>query len=151
MRTNSRVCVEVDHIVDRFNWTTVVVNGRYEELTRSPAYKAARERACLLFKNRPDWWYPAAGKLVSNDTRARHLSGADRCHQRPSGRTGPRQAHPLEGFGCGDQSAPLVESRTPPAPKAAGAEVEQLISCQRHAPRSDWNRRHCALARARLP
>jgi hypothetical protein len=69
MRTNPLVCVEVDHIIDRFNWTTVVVEGRYEELTRSPACKTARERACQLFEKRPDWWYPAAGKLGANDTR----------------------------------------------------------------------------------
>ena len=62
MRTNPRVCVEIDDIVDRFNWTTVVVRGRYEELTKAPAHAAARKRAYLLFENRPDWWYPAAGK-----------------------------------------------------------------------------------------
>ena len=43
MRTNPRVCVEFDEIVDRFNWTTVVVKGRYEELTKSPAHQAAPE------------------------------------------------------------------------------------------------------------
>jgi nitroimidazol reductase NimA-like FMN-containing flavoprotein (pyridoxamine 5'-phosphate oxidase superfamily) len=69
MRTNPRVCVEVDEIVDRFNWTTVVVKGRYEELTKSPAHQAARKRAYLLFENRPDWWYPAAGKTRSADVR----------------------------------------------------------------------------------
>jgi uncharacterized protein len=69
MRANPRVCVEVDDIVDRFNWTTVVVKGRFEELTRTPAHEAARKRACLLFQNRPDWWYPAAGKLRAGDTR----------------------------------------------------------------------------------
>ena len=62
MRTNPRVCVEVDDIGDQFNWTTVVVEGLYEELTKSPAHEAARKRACELFENRPDWWYPAAGK-----------------------------------------------------------------------------------------
>jgi uncharacterized protein len=66
MRTNPLVCVEIDEIVDRFNWTTVVVTGRYEELTKSPAHQAARKRAYLLFENRPDWWYPAAGKTRSS-------------------------------------------------------------------------------------
>jgi uncharacterized protein len=37
MRTNPRVCVEVDDILDQFNWTTVVVEGRYEELTSARA------------------------------------------------------------------------------------------------------------------
>jgi nitroimidazol reductase NimA-like FMN-containing flavoprotein (pyridoxamine 5'-phosphate oxidase superfamily) len=69
MRTNPRVCVEVDDIIDQFNWTTVLVNGRYEELTRAAAFKSARERAGRLFEKRPDWWYPAAAKLSSKDTR----------------------------------------------------------------------------------
>jgi nitroimidazol reductase NimA-like FMN-containing flavoprotein (pyridoxamine 5'-phosphate oxidase superfamily) len=62
MRTNPRVCVEIDDIIDQFNWTTVVVEGRYEELTKTPAHAATRKRAYQLFANRPDWWYPAAGK-----------------------------------------------------------------------------------------
>ena len=69
MRTNPRVCVEVDDIADRFNWTTVVVRGNYEELTKSPAHEAARKRAYLLFENRPDWWYPAAGKTRTSEVR----------------------------------------------------------------------------------
>ncbi len=52
MRTNPRVCVEVDDILDQFNWTTVVVEGRYEELTRAPAHEAARKRAYALFQDR---------------------------------------------------------------------------------------------------
>jgi len=69
MRTNPRVCVEFDEIIDRFNWTTVVVKGRYEELTKSPAHQAARKRAYALFEDRPDWWYPAAGKTRSSEIR----------------------------------------------------------------------------------
>ncbi len=69
MRTNPLVCVEVDDIVDRFNWTTVVVKGKDEELTKAPAHEAARKRAYLLFENRPDWWYPAAGKTRSSEIR----------------------------------------------------------------------------------
>jgi nitroimidazol reductase NimA-like FMN-containing flavoprotein (pyridoxamine 5'-phosphate oxidase superfamily) len=68
MRTNPRVCVEVDDITDQFNWTTVVVEGRYEELTKTPAHEAARKRAYLLFQNRPDWWYPAGGKTQKHRT-----------------------------------------------------------------------------------
>jgi nitroimidazol reductase NimA-like FMN-containing flavoprotein (pyridoxamine 5'-phosphate oxidase superfamily) len=66
MRTNPRVCVEVDDSTDQFNWTTVVVEGRYEELTKAPAHEAATKRAYTLFQNRPDWWYPAAGKTRKN-------------------------------------------------------------------------------------
>jgi hypothetical protein len=61
MRTNPRVCVEVDHIVDQFNWTTVVAEGRYEELTKHSSHEAARKRAYSLLQNRRDWWFPATG------------------------------------------------------------------------------------------
>ena len=64
MRTNPRVCVEVDEIVDQFNWTTVVAEGRYEELTKAPAHEAARKRAYSLLQNRPDWWFPAGAKTT---------------------------------------------------------------------------------------
>jgi nitroimidazol reductase NimA-like FMN-containing flavoprotein (pyridoxamine 5'-phosphate oxidase superfamily) len=69
MRTNPRVCVEVDYILDQFNWTTVVVEGRYEELTKAPAHEAARKRADALFQNRHDWWFPAAAKTASASER----------------------------------------------------------------------------------
>jgi nitroimidazol reductase NimA-like FMN-containing flavoprotein (pyridoxamine 5'-phosphate oxidase superfamily) len=70
MRTNPRVCVEVDEIVDQFNWTTVVVEGRYEELTKTAAHVAARKRAFELFETRRDWWYPAGAKTVSSELRS---------------------------------------------------------------------------------
>ena len=66
MRANPRVCVEVDDITDQFNWTTVVVEGRYEELTKAPAHEAAMKRAYLLFQDRPGWWFPAGGKTQKN-------------------------------------------------------------------------------------
>lgn len=66
MRTNPRVCVEVDDIADQFQWTTVVVLGRYQEL-RTPEHDALKQRAQELFKKRPNWWYPGAGKTPSSD------------------------------------------------------------------------------------
>jgi uncharacterized protein len=65
MRRNPRVCVEVDDIVDRFNWTTVVIAGRYEELKDLDAAAAALDRARDLFEAHPSWWLPAAGRLAS--------------------------------------------------------------------------------------
>jgi nitroimidazol reductase NimA-like FMN-containing flavoprotein (pyridoxamine 5'-phosphate oxidase superfamily) len=67
MRSNPNVCVAVDNIVDQFNWTTVVVFGRYEELRETPEYENLRERAAQLFRQRPEWWLPAAGRLSSAD------------------------------------------------------------------------------------
>ncbi len=62
MRENPRVCVEVDDIDDRFEWTTVLVFGRYEEL-RGEEYSRARDRARGLFEEREQWWLPAAAKV----------------------------------------------------------------------------------------
>jgi uncharacterized protein len=69
MRSNPNVCVEVDQIVDQFDWTTVVVFGRYEELRETPDYEALRDRAARLFRQRPDWWLPAAGRVSVQDPR----------------------------------------------------------------------------------
>jgi hypothetical protein len=52
-------CVEFDGIIDRFNWTTVVVKRHYEELTKRRRTRL-HGNAHALFENRPDWWYPAA-------------------------------------------------------------------------------------------
>lgn len=62
MRTNPKVCVEFSEIHDQFNWTTVVVFGRYEELTHSEADADLRHRARTLFEQRHEWWYPAMQK-----------------------------------------------------------------------------------------
>ena len=60
MRANPHICVEVDEIVDRFHWTTVLVFGQYEEL-RVPA-DHERQHARELFEQRDEWWQPAAAK-----------------------------------------------------------------------------------------
>jgi len=59
MRENPRVCVQVDDIVDRFHWATVVAFGRYEELLHMPSQEDARRRAHELFQRVPEWWQPA--------------------------------------------------------------------------------------------
>jgi nitroimidazol reductase NimA-like FMN-containing flavoprotein (pyridoxamine 5'-phosphate oxidase superfamily) len=66
MRANPRVCVEVDEIADQFNWTSIVVTGRYEELGDSKQDEAARRRAYDLFQERSAWWLPGAGKSTSS-------------------------------------------------------------------------------------
>ena len=35
MRANPKVCIEVDHVADQTNWTTVLAFGRYEEVQDS--------------------------------------------------------------------------------------------------------------------
>ncbi len=63
MRENPLVCVEVEEISDKKHWTTVLIFGRYEELTDSPEDASARRTAQTLFDGRPQWWFPAAAKV----------------------------------------------------------------------------------------
>jgi uncharacterized protein len=60
MRRNPLVCVEVEDVADHLHWTTVVVFGRFEELT-AEGVKAA-DRAYEVLRGRRDWWLPAAAK-----------------------------------------------------------------------------------------
>jgi nitroimidazol reductase NimA-like FMN-containing flavoprotein (pyridoxamine 5'-phosphate oxidase superfamily) len=62
MRENPKVCVEFSEITDRYNWTTVLVFGHFDELTASDADREARLRARTLFEQREEWWYPAMQK-----------------------------------------------------------------------------------------
>ena len=64
MRENPMVCVEVDEVIDQFNWTSVVAFGRYEEMGDSPEDEGARRRAHSFFQQRSAWWLPALGKLT---------------------------------------------------------------------------------------
>jgi uncharacterized protein len=62
MRSNPRVCVEVDDVGDQMHWTTVLAFGRYEEVGDSAPDDIARRRALHLFQRRPNWWLPGTGK-----------------------------------------------------------------------------------------
>lgn len=69
MREHPKVCVDVEDVSDRFQWTTVVVYGRYEELMHTDHSEAFREGARQLFRGRPEWWQPAAMQTTSPDFR----------------------------------------------------------------------------------
>jgi nitroimidazol reductase NimA-like FMN-containing flavoprotein (pyridoxamine 5'-phosphate oxidase superfamily) len=62
MRRNPLVCVEVDEVADTRHWTTVVVFGRFEELSQLDNPEAA-DHAYEVLRARHDWWQPAAGKM----------------------------------------------------------------------------------------
>ena len=59
MRSNPLVCVEVDEVVSRRRWSSVVVLGRYEELPDTPEYGEARLQAERRLKKRALWWQTA--------------------------------------------------------------------------------------------
>lgn len=59
MRINPLVCVEVDEIVNRYDWMSVIVQGRYEELLDTPKWKLERELTHNLLQHEAMWWEPA--------------------------------------------------------------------------------------------
>jgi nitroimidazol reductase NimA-like FMN-containing flavoprotein (pyridoxamine 5'-phosphate oxidase superfamily) len=65
MRENPKVCLEVDDIADKDNWTTVVILGRYSEIHQAPEEAEARRRAQSFFQERKEWWLPAAARVTS--------------------------------------------------------------------------------------
>ena len=58
MRTNPRVCVEVDEVANGQDWATVIVLGTYEEFPDTPANERYRRRAHELLQKQPMWWEP---------------------------------------------------------------------------------------------
>jgi uncharacterized protein len=64
MRANPKVCVEIDEIADKLHWTTVLVFGTYEEIQHSTQPRKAEATALELFRQRSEWWLPAASKVV---------------------------------------------------------------------------------------
>ncbi len=63
MRENPRVCVEVEEVADRYNWTTIVIFGRYNEVADSVEHREIRSRALHLFEHQSRWWLPATAKM----------------------------------------------------------------------------------------
>jgi uncharacterized protein len=55
MRSNPKVCVQVDEIGSRSNWSSVVVTGKYLELCE-PQYSAEREHARERLSRSVHWW-----------------------------------------------------------------------------------------------
>jgi nitroimidazol reductase NimA-like FMN-containing flavoprotein (pyridoxamine 5'-phosphate oxidase superfamily) len=59
MRTNPRVCLEIDERISHNQWLSIIVFGRYEELPDLPKYEAARVKAHELLQQHVMWWEPA--------------------------------------------------------------------------------------------
>jgi nitroimidazol reductase NimA-like FMN-containing flavoprotein (pyridoxamine 5'-phosphate oxidase superfamily) len=51
MRSNPRVCVQVDEIKDQFNWTSVLAFGAYKEVTGEAASERAMNLLLAAFPN----------------------------------------------------------------------------------------------------
>ena len=55
MRQNPKVCLQADEIGSTSNWTSVVVNGSYLELSE-PQFTAEKERAKEKLGQSSSWW-----------------------------------------------------------------------------------------------
>jgi len=60
MRLNPLVCLEVDERTSVEDWLSVVVDGRYEELTDTPEFAEARAHALQALQKHATWWGYAA-------------------------------------------------------------------------------------------
>lgn len=58
MRANPKVCIQIDEITDDSEWTSVIANGRYQELPE-PQYATECARARNLLEKRYRWWLNA--------------------------------------------------------------------------------------------
>jgi nitroimidazol reductase NimA-like FMN-containing flavoprotein (pyridoxamine 5'-phosphate oxidase superfamily) len=67
MRQNPRVCIEADTVGGGNDWTSVVVFGRFLELTEDPAFLEERNLAHVLLQRRPMWWEPGATSPTGDD------------------------------------------------------------------------------------
>jgi uncharacterized protein len=69
MRRNPKVCVQTDEITNHFQWTSVIVNGRYRELPDMLPFLEERNHARELLEARSLWWQTAfaSRRLKSED------------------------------------------------------------------------------------
>jgi nitroimidazol reductase NimA-like FMN-containing flavoprotein (pyridoxamine 5'-phosphate oxidase superfamily) len=58
MRSNPKVCLQVDEIRSQSDWASVIANGEYQELPE-PKFEDERNRARKLLQQRHHWWLNA--------------------------------------------------------------------------------------------
>jgi uncharacterized protein len=56
MRSNPLVCLEADEVRHHDDWTTVVAQGRYEEILDTPKYASLRSAVQASLQKRTMWW-----------------------------------------------------------------------------------------------
>ena len=66
-RANPLVCVEADQM-RREQWTTIIVFGRYEELSDTIEMRSERVFALELLQQRAEWWEPGHVKIMHDGT-----------------------------------------------------------------------------------
>jgi nitroimidazol reductase NimA-like FMN-containing flavoprotein (pyridoxamine 5'-phosphate oxidase superfamily) len=58
MRSNPKVCVQIDEIRSQSDWVSVIANGDYQELPE-PQFEHERAHARTLLQKRHHWWLNA--------------------------------------------------------------------------------------------
>ena len=69
MRSNPLVCLEVDERTSHYQWMSVIVFGRYEELPEAPEYEGARTHALEVLQKRDMWWQTACAATENREQR----------------------------------------------------------------------------------
>ncbi len=62
MRTNPRVCLQVDEFASHSEWRSVIIDGKFEELPDRMGWKHARDHAWSLLSQHANWWEPGGLK-----------------------------------------------------------------------------------------
>lgn len=58
MRSNPKVCVQIDEFKSQSDWVSVIANGEYQELPE-PQFEDERNHARKLLQQRHHWWLNA--------------------------------------------------------------------------------------------
>jgi len=59
MRSNPLVCLQIDDRKSHFQWMSVIVSGRYDELPDTRDFESERAHAHEVLQKRANWWQPA--------------------------------------------------------------------------------------------
>jgi nitroimidazol reductase NimA-like FMN-containing flavoprotein (pyridoxamine 5'-phosphate oxidase superfamily) len=68
MRENPVVSILFDEIESAQRWTTVIIQGRYEELPDTPETQDGRQLAWTLLQKRKLWWEPGYARTILSAT-----------------------------------------------------------------------------------
>jgi nitroimidazol reductase NimA-like FMN-containing flavoprotein (pyridoxamine 5'-phosphate oxidase superfamily) len=67
MRANPRVCVEVDEMEEEDRWMSIVILGRYEEMSDTPQWEDERLLVYTLLQQHEGWWEPGGAPHAHPD------------------------------------------------------------------------------------
>ncbi len=70
LRSNPRVCLEIDERTNHHRLMSVVVFGRYEELPDTPDFQGTRAHALEGLEKRTMWWEPACVATEQREQRS---------------------------------------------------------------------------------